>query len=78
VTRNVGTLKKKKLINVKGSKDDKRMKCITITKEGEEKLCLIDADVRECIGRAFQGVSKSDFETYKNVLEKITRNKIIL
>jgi DNA-binding MarR family transcriptional regulator len=75
VTRNVTTLKNKKLIAIENHKEDKRIKLITVTAKGKDKLFAIEKDVRAALGNVFQGVTKDEMQQYKNVLKKIVGNK---
>jgi len=75
ITRNVSSLKNKKLIAIQNHSEDKRIKLITVTPKGSEKLFAIEKDVRGMLAKIFRGVSREEFTHYKIVLKKIIDNK---
>lgn len=74
VTRQVGSLKRKKWITVLPHAKDRRIKRIFISPLGKEKLELIEKIMTKAFRKSFHNVSKEELEVYGGVLAKIIYN----
>ncbi|CAN5180119.1 hypothetical protein BH09PAT2_BH09PAT2_08930 [soil metagenome] len=72
VTELIGKLVKQKLITIKDDIKDRRAKLILLSKKGEEVIQDMEQKLQEHFSTLFKDISASEFETFKNTLQKIS------
>lgn len=75
VTELVSKLEKQKLITIKSDITDRRAKKVTLSKKGEEKMAEIETKLLARFENIFKEITASEFETYKTVIEKLSKKE---
>jgi MarR family transcriptional regulator, transcriptional regulator for hemolysin len=74
VTRIIELLVKAKYLKRKNNTEDRRRTGLEVTEKGKETIADVHKIVLKNRSVALEGISKSDLETAKKVLMKITKN----
>lgn len=71
VTELISRLEKQKLVKTMDNPQDKRAKIVVLSDKGEKKLTSVEHNLEEKITSLFADISANEWQTYKNVMEKI-------
>lgn len=71
VTELISQLEKQKLVKATDNPQDKRAKIVLLTDKGTKKLATIETTLEQKIMNLFSDISASEWQTYRNVMEKI-------
>jgi len=74
VTELITTLKKKSFVKIESDSEDRRAKCILLSKKSTELIPIIEKEIKETLSHLLKDVSSSDFRGYKATMEKMLSN----
>lgn len=71
ITELISQLEKQKLVKTMDNPQDKRAKIVQLSDKGAKKLNSVENNLEEKITNLFSDISASEWQTYRNVMEKI-------
>lgn len=71
ITELISQLEKQRLVKTMDNPQDKRAKIVQLTEKGTKKLTSVEGTLEEKITNLFSDISASEWQTYRNVMEKI-------
>jgi len=74
VTELVTILKKKGFVKIEDDPEDKRAKCVLLTKKSTELIPLVENNIKESLSPLLEDISSSEFRGYQTTMEKLLHN----
>lgn len=74
VTELVTILKKKGFVKIENDPEDRRAKCILLSKKSTDLIPTVEQEIKETLSHLLKNVSSADFRGYKTTMEKMLSN----
>jgi len=74
VTELVAILEKKNFVEIENDPEDRRAKCVLLSKKGEEIIPLVEKEIKKILSQLLDNISSAEFRGYKSTMENMLKN----